>query len=177
VAREYIDWGPQLSDGQIRKSGTTIIVTRNREPMTNPVIRCPTGTQFPNQRGPQTQIIMSYAGPVRSRGAMRATTPRSQPAGPPHEVDWMQVAVFGAGLALGITLGAGVALLAAPQSGTQTRADIVRRARRVRTAVGRRGNDAWLDLQDELRGMARALRRRNAQRSAEQELARESALD
>ncbi|MBC7673412.1 MAG: YtxH domain-containing protein [Polaromonas sp.] len=89
----------------------------------------------------------------------------------------MQVAVFGAGLALGITLGAGVALLAAPQSGTQTRADIVRRARRARTAVARRGNDAWLDLQDELRSMARALRRRNAQRSAEQELARESALD
>lgn len=108
---------------------------------------------------------------------MRASTPRSHLAGPAREVDWMQVAIFGAGLALGITLGAGVALLAAPQSGTETRADLIRTARRARTAVGRRGNDAWLDLQDELRGMTRALRRRKAQRSAEQELARESALD
>ena len=96
---------------------------------------------------------------------------------PPAEVDWMQVAIFGAGLALGITLGAGVALLAAPQSGTETRADLLRSARRARTAVGRRGNDAWLDLQDELRGMSRAIGRRRAKHAAERELARESALD
>lgn len=96
---------------------------------------------------------------------------------PPAEVDWMQVAIFGAGLALGITLGAGVALLTAPQSGTETRADLVRSARRARTAVGRKGNDAWLDLQGELRSMSRALRRRRARHSAERELARESALD
>ena len=89
----------------------------------------------------------------------------------------MQVAIFGAGLALGITLGAGVALLAAPQSGSETRSDLVRSARRARTAVGRHGNDVWLDVQDELRGMRRALRRRRAQRDAEKELARESALD
>lgn len=96
---------------------------------------------------------------------------------PPAEVDWMQVVIFGAGIALGITLGAGVALLSAPQSGAQTRADLVRSARRARTAVGRRGNDTWLDLQDELRGMTRALRRRRAKQSAERELDRESALD
>lgn len=135
------------------------------------------GTQFPNQREPQTQFIMSFAGPVRNRGAMRAASSRHRPPEPVREVDWMQVAIFGAGLALGITVGAGVALLTAPQSGTETRADLARKARRTRTAVGRRGNDAWLELRDELRGMTRSLQRRKAQRAAERELARESALD
>lgn len=120
---------------------------------------------------------MSYAGPARSRGAIRAAKTRSHPSAPAADVNWMQVAIFGAGLALGITVGAGVALLTAPQSGSETRADLVRSAQRTRTAVSRGGNDAWLDLQDELRGMTRALRRRKAQRVAEQELARESALD
>ena len=60
---------------------------------------------------------------------------------------------FGAGVAVGALLGAGLALLLAPQSGKATRASIVRGARRI----PERARDQWDDLGDELR---MALRRR-----------------
>jgi len=67
---------------------------------------------------------------------------------------------FAAGIALGLTIGAGTALLFAPQAGTETRRAIVRRGRRL----SRRGSDAWDDLRDELSRAARrgrqAFRRR-----------------
>jgi gas vesicle protein len=89
------------------------------------------------------------------------------------------MAVFGAGLALGIALGAGIALLTAPQSGAETRADLQYGARRSARAIGRRSRNAWLDLRDELRGAKQSIRRRKARRAAERarrdELERESA--
>jgi gas vesicle protein len=63
---------------------------------------------------------------------------------------------FVAGLAMGLAIGAGVALLLAPQSGSEARYSISRAARRLR----RRGNDAWEDLGDELRRYRRKSRRR-----------------
>lgn len=120
---------------------------------------------------------MSYAGPVRPRNARRRPSARRPALDSDHGTDWQQVAIFGAGLALGIALGAGVALLTAPQAGEETRADLGRQARRTSRELGRRSHEAWLDLRDDLRGMTRALSRRNARRSAERELARESAAD
>jgi gas vesicle protein len=124
---------------------------------------------------------MSYAGPSRSQpvnpsstapGSRRATGPvPRRGADDTHETDWQQVALFGAGLALGIALGAGIAMLTAPQSGEETRADLRRFATRKRRALGRRSNEAWLDLRAELRGAKRALARRKAQRAAEREAA------
>ena len=61
--------------------------------------------------------------------------------------------VFGAGLAVGALLGAGLALLLAPQSGQATRAMLVTGARRLPD----RARDSWDDLGEELRY---ALRRR-----------------
>ena len=61
--------------------------------------------------------------------------------------------VFGAGVAVGALLGAGLALLLAPQSGEATRAMIVTGARRL----PERARDGWDDLGEELRY---ALRRR-----------------
>jgi gas vesicle protein len=61
--------------------------------------------------------------------------------------------IFAAGIAVGLAVGVGTALLFAPQSGEEARFAIVRRARRLR----RRGGDAWDDLRHELR---RAGRRR-----------------
>lgn len=131
---------------------------------------------------------MSYAGPAKTRSkqaSSRSNAAKSSSstfkrtlAEDVRETDWRQLAVFGAGLALGIALGAGAAMLTAPQSGEETRADLTRGARRATRMVGRRSLAAWEDLRDDLRGATRALRRRKAQRAADRalhhELARES---
>ena len=63
------------------------------------------------------------------------------------------------GMAVGLLVGAGLALLYAPLEGRDARRAIARRVRRVRY----RGHDAWLELRDELRraalGVKRARRR------------------
>jgi len=61
--------------------------------------------------------------------------------------------VFAAGIALGLAVGVGTALLFAPQTGEEARYAIARRARRLR----HRGGDAWEDLRREL---GRAAKRR-----------------
>ncbi|HET9799694.1 MAG TPA: YtxH domain-containing protein [Gemmatimonadaceae bacterium] len=138
---------------------------------------------------------MSYAGPATRRhrsatpqnpaaardagfAAERSTNTLSHGAASAHradghETDWQNVAVFGVGLALGLSLGAGIALLAAPQSGEETRAALKGRARRIRRSTSRRGQDAWADLRDELRSATKTLRRRRAQRAARKALQRE----
>ena len=67
---------------------------------------------------------------------------------------------------VGLALGAGVALLLAPDSGAHTRRALIRRGRRVTL----RGRDAWDDLRNEFRSAIRerkrALRRRRAERQA-----------
>jgi len=108
---------------------------------------------------------MSYAGKV-ARGRHAAQGARRWEAGPgplraePRVVtqvagdsglNWKQIAVFATGVAVGLTIGAGVALLVAPQSGRETRHDLAKRGRRIR----RRSADAWDDLRHELRQAAR----------------------
>lgn len=69
------------------------------------------------------------------------------------------------GVAIGLIAGVTVALLFAPQSGSETRRDVRRRLRKVR----RRGHDAWTDLRDELDrarlALNRARRRRRRHRA------------
>ena len=77
-----------------------------------------------------------------------------------EETDWERVGIFGAGLAIGALLGAGVALLLAPQSGADTREAIVTRVRTVRDRVRDRASNTWEDLGDELRHAARRGRKR-----------------
>jgi hypothetical protein len=131
---------------------------------------------------------MSYAGPSRTRDSARAASanrpapPRRNTAAypspePVDETDWQQVAIFGVGVALGIAVGAGAALLAAPQSGAETRAVLRARAGRARRLTSRRGHDAWDDLRDEIQSVKRALRRRRSRRAAERDLRREAALE
>jgi gas vesicle protein len=138
---------------------------------------------------------MSYAGPAsRNRGSTQSRGPSLQgsarPAAPSyvgsgddaqageeehtHETDWQQIAIFGAGLALGLVLGAGSALLTAPQSGEETRAVLKGRVRRLKRSATRTSRDAWSELGDELRGAAHTLRRRRAKRAAERDLRREA---
>lgn len=110
---------------------------------------------------------MSYAGTASRRGTSTIARIRSSASTPPrggrpgHEpspeaaeaadIDWQQVAIFGIGLALGLAVGAGAALLFAPQSGSDTRRSIARAGR----GVSRRTHDAWDDLRDELRRATR----------------------
>ena len=131
---------------------------------------------------------MSYAGPARTSGSSFTSRPPSSSTGSGVRpstsrgaesdsgeggADWQQLSVFGVGLALGLALGAGVALMTTPRTGAETRAVLRSRAGRLRRTTGRRGRDAWDDLQDELQKATRALRRRKLRR----ELSRESALD
>jgi hypothetical protein len=71
-------------------------------------------------------------------------------------VDWEHVGLLGAGLVIGAVLGAGAALLLAPQSGFETRVAIGRRARGAR----HRARDAWDDFADDLAAVTRRGRRR-----------------
>jgi len=122
---------------------------------------------------------MSYAGPV-SRGKRVSSTEsakegssqadlgqrRQLTASSAGSASAGQGTIFAAGLALGIALGAGAALLLAPNSGAETRRALVRRSRKV----GRRSRDAWDDLRDELRNALRDRRRaRRRKRLAAQE--------
>jgi gas vesicle protein len=61
---------------------------------------------------------------------------------------------------LGLAVGAGLALLFAPQAGEDTRRSIVRRGRKLTD----RGRDAWDDLRDELRRAAKRRRREKQER-------------
>ena len=115
---------------------------------------------------------MAYAGPAsrsarapKSNPAMELVDVNRRPASlPPRRRrpraspvdDGDRTPVFVAGLAMGLAIGAGLALLIAPQSGSEARHSIKRAARRFR----RRGSDAWQDLGDELRRYRRKSRRR-----------------
>ena len=76
----------------------------------------------------------------------------TEPSGRPftRTLAWNDAGLFGAGIAVGVMIGAGAALLFAPQSGSETRYDIARGTR----DLGYRATDAWEDLRDELRGAA-----------------------
>ena len=120
---------------------------------------------------------MSFADPNPPRsGAQRTETPRNSVAGSTdirrrlpaddedvptvekprgssyrRSIDWEHVGLLGAGLLVGALVGAGAALLLAPQSGLETRTAIRRRARFAR----HRASDAWSELADELAAATR----------------------
>jgi hypothetical protein len=108
---------------------------------------------------------MSYAGPPASRGhfaAIQTASPASpgRVAARPLPVPGLpkrsdRIAVFAAGILLGLAVGAGAALLFAPQAGDDTRRTIARGGHRL----ARRGHDAWDDLGYELRRAASRGRR------------------
>ena len=81
-----------------------------------------------------------------------------KPRGSPYRrsADWERIGLVSAGLLVGALVGAGAALLLAPQSGQETRKTIGRKARVAR----HRANDAWDDLAGELAALARRRGRR-----------------
>ena len=129
---------------------------------------------------------MSYAGPSRTSaashrasrttgtGGSRSSRATAASAYIPTdhesngETDWQEVALFGAGLALGVILGAGGALLTTPRTGAETRAALVARAARLRRSTVRSSQNAWDELRDELR-QAKRNRRERKRRKHEME--------
>lgn len=131
---------------------------------------------------------MSYAGKDprsrrRAAGSASSTAERGRAAGHPvereisitrraaappprvdlddyEELDWQHIGIFAAGALLGVAVGAGAALLLAPQSGAETRFRLARRGRRLRERTA----DAWDDLRDELRYAAGRSKRKLARR-------------
>jgi hypothetical protein len=112
--------------------------------------------------------IIEPAGPTEmsSRNGFRTMTPLRERPGLGGRTDTL--IAFAAGVAVGLTIGAGAALLFAPQAGTDTRRAIARKGRRL----SRQGHDAWDDLRDELSRAARrgrqvlTRRRRRSETSA-----------
>jgi YtxH-like protein len=92
---------------------------------------------------------MAYAGKA---GETRRTSasPKSLP-----RKESRPVGILASGLAIGLLVGAGVALLFAPQRGSDTRRGLRRGLKRA----GRRGHDAWDDLRYELGRARRQLKR------------------
>jgi len=72
-----------------------------------------------------------------------------------EERNWHRAGVLSLGIIAGALVGAGAALLLAPQSGEETREQIVSRARRLSA----RADEGWDDLRDELRRLRRRSRR------------------
>jgi hypothetical protein len=117
---------------------------------------------------------MSYAGPVSRGKRAQSVTPinsttvdanggqrRSKAFRPlPDSGDSDRTMAFAAGIALGIALGAGAALLFAPQSGADARHSIARRGRRIK----RRSSTAWDDLRFEMRQLQNQLQRKSLRR-------------
>jgi YtxH-like protein len=89
------------------------------------------------------------------------STTSGRPRGRSYSEDtqWRNAAIFGAGVALGALLGAGAALLYAPQSGEETREMLSERARGFGGRIGERIGDARGDLGWYVRRGRRKLRR------------------
>jgi len=94
---------------------------------------------------------------ITARGVARPSQEWSADDG---ELDWQHIGLFAAGALLGAALGAGAALLFAPQSGAEARHKIARRGRHIRARTA----TAWDDLRHELRYATRRGRRRLARK-------------
>src|SRR5919202_270314 len=131
------------------------------------------GTVTRGRRGDRSTGRGANGGGLASGpGGPGGSSPASTAAGE-GEVDWQRVAIFGTGIALGAALGAGVALLFAPQSGADTRAAIARRGVRL----AHQGRDVWDDLRDELQWAARRGKRRIGRRVQRARWAAEDLID
>ena len=127
--------------------------SRSRRAASSVAIDSPMATRPRGRPGSRVERELA----VRSRGATR---PYLEATTEDEELDWQHIAIFAAGALLGAALGAGAALLLAPQSGAETRHNLARRGRhfRDRTAT------AWDDLRHELRYAARTGRRKLARK-------------
>jgi gas vesicle protein len=109
------------------------------------------------RRAPAGERVLDREISISGSGIARS---RREPVEAEGDLDWQHIGIFTAGALLGVAVGAGAALLFAPQSGAETRHELARRGRHLRT----RGSDAWDDLRDELRYAASRGRRKLSRR-------------
>ena len=81
-----------------------------------------------------------------------ALVPLTEVPKPEMVPDWNNIGLFATGIALGAVLGATVALLVAPASGTELRGRVARRLGR-----GKGDSTVWEELADELASAEREL--------------------
>jgi gas vesicle protein len=106
------------------------------------------------RRGNASARVLDREISIGSRGVSRPIPPAK--SHDDHELDWQHIAIFAAGALLGAAVGAGAALLLAPQSGARTRHNLARQGRHLASRTG----DAWDDLRHELHYAARRGRRK-----------------
>jgi hypothetical protein len=96
---------------------------------------------------------------TRSNASDRTGTTVTRPRGRPYsrEVNWRLFALVGASVAAGAALGAGIALLTAPQSGGHTRLALAREIRRHRPWK----RSPWDRLGDNLNDMVQRRNKRS----------------
>jgi hypothetical protein len=109
---------------------------------------------------PSGTASRSRTSDLDSSDAMDSMT-TSRPRGRSYSEDmqWRHAAIFGAGVAIGALLGAGAALLYAPQSGEEMREILSERAQKFGGRIGERLGDARGDLGWYMRRGRRKLRR------------------
>ena len=109
---------------------------------------------------PSGTASRSRTSDLDSSDAMDSMT-TSRPRGRSYSEDmqWRHAAIFGAGVAVGALLGAGAALLYAPQSGEEMREILSERAQKFGGRIGERLGDARGDLGWYMRRGRRKLRR------------------
>jgi gas vesicle protein len=116
-------------------------------------------TDFPSGRstGSPPRDRQSDVDANDSLDSMRSSKPSDRTYS--KDMQMKHAAIFGAGIAIGAMIGAGAALLFAPQSGEETRELIGERARDVRGRIGERFDDVRGDLNWYLRRGRRKVRR------------------
>ena len=127
--------------------------SRSRRAASSSADESPTSTR---PRGRASTRALERELSITARGVTRP----SQEGSDDGELDWQHIGLFAAGALLGAALGAGAALLFAPQSGAQARHKIARRGRHIRARTA----SAWDDLRHELRYATRRGRRKLARR-------------
>jgi YtxH-like protein len=109
---------------------------------------------------PSSTSSRSRTSDLDSSDAMDSmSSPRASGRSYSEDMQWRHAAIFGAGVALGALLGAGAALLYAPQTGEETREMLSERAQRFGGRIGERLDDARGDLGWYMRRGRRKLRR------------------
>src|SRR4029079_10965656 len=136
--------------------------SRSRRAASTSAANAPTRPRDAGQHALDRELSITARGIAASRrsaAAMRQLEGHHEGNGE-GELDWQHIAIFTAGAVLGAAVGAGAALLFAPQSGARTRHNLAKRGRHFRT----RTSDAWEDLRHELRYAARRGRQKLAAR-------------
>jgi hypothetical protein len=109
---------------------------------------------------PSGTASRSRTSDLDSNDSMDSTTsPRPRGRSYSQDMQWRHASIFGAGIALGALLGAGAALLFAPQTGEETREMLSERAQKFGGRIGDRLDDARGDLGWYMRRGRRKLRR------------------